>query len=225
MHREANDPMDSPSDTPTTEHPSGSDIGAAAENLKERVSTLADRASEVAGQVRDQAAAAVSDVAQPMKERARELAEEQKQAGADRLGGVARAVHHAADQLDKDLPPEASRYVHKAAEGIERVSSAMRERSVGELLDDLNDFARRQPAAFFGGAVLAGFVLTRFLKSSAETGARGGSSTGARGGYSGEFGAGPYEPGTTGGTMYGAPSAGTSTGGVNPGATGPNMPK
>ncbi|HEX9464749.1 MAG TPA: hypothetical protein VGB82_19280 [Alphaproteobacteria bacterium] len=217
--------MASPTDTATSEHQSGSDLGAATENLRERVSTLADRASEVAGQVRDQAAAAASDLARPMKERARDLAEEQKQAGADRLGGVARAVHQAADQLDKDLPPEASRYVHQAAAGIERVSSAIRERSVGELIDEVSDFARRQPVAFFGGAVLAGFVLSRFLKSSAETGPRGGSSSGARGGYTGEFGAAPYEPGATGGTMYGVPSGGTPTGGVNPGAAGPSMPK
>jgi hypothetical protein len=32
----------------------------------------------------------------------------------------------------------------------------------------LNNFARSQPAAFFGGAVLAGFALSRFFKSSAE---------------------------------------------------------
>ena len=30
------------------------------------------------------------------------------------------------------------------------------------------DFARRQPMTFFGGSLLAGFALARFLKSSAD---------------------------------------------------------
>jgi ElaB/YqjD/DUF883 family membrane-anchored ribosome-binding protein len=220
--------MASPSDT-ATENQSGSDVRAAADNLKDRVSNLADRAGDVAGQVREQATAAASDLVQPMTDRARELAEEQKRVGADRLGGVARAVHQAAEKLEEDLPPEATQYVHQAADSIERVSSAIRDRSVADLVDDLNDFARRQPVAFFGGAILAGFVLSRFLKSSAQPSYPRQSSRGghrAQGGeYTGEFGNGPYEPGTTGGTMYGVPGGGTSTGGVNPGMTGPGMRK
>jgi hypothetical protein len=219
--------MASPTDT-VSESQSGSEIRGAAENLKDRAADIADRAGDVASQMRDHATAAASDLVEPMKDRARELAEEQKRAGADRLGGVARAVHQAADQLGNELPPEATQYVHQAAEGIERVSSAIRDRSVGDLFDDLNDFARQQPVAFFGGAVLAGFVLSRFLKSSAQStrsAAARSARTSSRGEYTGEFGNGPYEPGTTGGTMYGVPSGGTSTGGVNPGMTGPNMPK
>lgn len=217
--------MASPIDT-VTEGQSGSDTRTAADNIKDRVADLADRAGDVTSQVRDQATTAASDFVRPVTDKARELAEEQKQAGAERLGGVARAVHQAADQLEKDLPPEAAQYVHQAADGIERVSSAIRDRSIGDLVDDLNDFARRQPVAFFGGAILAGFVLSRFLKSSAQSPSSGGrpGSDRARG-YTGEFGNGPYEPGTTGGTMYGVASSGTSTGGVNPGMTGPNLPK
>jgi hypothetical protein len=32
----------------------------------------------------------------------------------------------------------------------------------------LNDFGRKEPLAIFGGAVLAGFAISRFLKSSAD---------------------------------------------------------
>jgi hypothetical protein len=48
-------------------------------------------------------------------------------------------------------------------------ASSLRERSIDDLVRSLNNFARNQPAAFFGGAVLAGFALSRFLKSSAES--------------------------------------------------------
>ncbi len=195
---------------------SASDIGAAAEEVKQRVGDVADHAAEIARRARDQAAAAASEFVQPVKDKARDFAEEQKQAGAERLGGVARAIHQAADQLEQDLPPQAGAYIHRAAEGIERVSSTIRERSLGDLVGTLETFARRQPVAFFGGAVLTGFVLSRFLKSSADS--RGSPPTSAAGGER------PYEPGAVGGAMYGVPAGSSSSPGVNPGMTGPTMP-
>jgi len=207
--------MTSPGDT-ATETPASSDISAAAEEFKQRVGSMADRAGEVAQRAREQAAAAASDLVQPMKEKARAIAEEQKQAGAERLDGMARAIHQAADRLEQDLPPQAGTYIHQAAEGIEQVSSAIRDRSVGDLLGMVESFARRQPAAFFGGAVLTGFVLSRFLKSSAESRPPGTSAGGAPA---------SYEPARVGGAMYGVPAGESSSAGVNPGMTGPTMPK
>ena len=43
----------------------------------------------------------------------------------------------------------------------------------------LADTARRQPTAFLGIAVLAGFGVVRFLKSSAENGSQSGGSASA----------------------------------------------
>ena len=43
-----------------------------------------------------------------------------------------------------------------------------------DLLQGAQSFARRQPTAFLGMAVLAGFGVVRFLKSSAETSEGGG---------------------------------------------------
>ena len=121
-----------------------------------------ERASSVGEQVRTQAVGVI----EPLKEKARDAAEQQKQAGAEQIGGVARAVHGAADELEKELPQAAS-YVHEAADRFERAASALRERSVDDLFRSVSDFARNQPATFFGSAVVAGFALSRFLKSSA----------------------------------------------------------
>jgi hypothetical protein len=103
------------------------------------------------------------------KERARRIAEQQKQVGADQIGGVARAVHGAAREIEQELP-HAAGFIHDAAAKLEGAAASLRERSVDDLIRSLNNFARSQPAAFFGGAVLAGFALSRFLKSSAEPG-------------------------------------------------------
>jgi hypothetical protein len=99
------------------------------------------------------------------KERARRIAEQQKQVGADQIGGVARAVHRAAREIEQELP-HAAGFIHDAAAKLEGAAASLRERSVDDLIRSLNNFARSQPAALFGGAVLAGFALSRFLKSS-----------------------------------------------------------
>jgi hypothetical protein len=102
-----------------------------------------------------------------VKQGARKLAEQQKQAGADQIGGVARAVHGAAREIEQKMP-QAAGFIHDAATRLEGAAASLRERSVDDLMRSLNDFARTQPAVFFGGAVLAGFALSRFLKSSAS---------------------------------------------------------
>jgi hypothetical protein len=127
---------------------------------------LADRADEIAGTVREHA----DKLAQPAIEKVREVGEAGKNVGAEGISGLARAVHNIAGEVEKEVPQVAP-YVRQAADGLERASSALRERSVGDLFGMAEDFARREPVAFLGASVLAGFMLTRFLKSSASAGA------------------------------------------------------
>ena len=89
----------------------------------------------------------IADTAASLKQEVRDTAERQKDAGAERLEGLAEAVHGAASR-------------------IESVSAALRDRSIEDLLQNAGRLARSQPAALFGGAVLAGIALSRFLKSS-----------------------------------------------------------
>ncbi len=109
--------------------------------------------------------------AETMTAKAETLAEEQKQRGADRIGGLARVVHGAAQELEPELP-QAAAYIHDAASGLERASTSLRERSVEEVIGELGRLAREQPAVLFGGAVLAGIALSRFLKSSRDAAQR-----------------------------------------------------
>ena len=127
-----------------------------------RVGEMEEQISSVAENAQEQA----SELVQPLKDKAERIAEQQKEAGAEQVGGVARAVRGAAGELERELP-QAARYIHDAADRLDRASSALRERSVDDLFHSLSDFARKQPATFFGSAVFAGFVLSRFLKSTA----------------------------------------------------------
>jgi hypothetical protein len=93
------------------------------------------------------------------------MAQEGVRVGADRAGGIARAVHRAADEIEGDSPALA-RTIHEAAGALDGMARRLREQSPGEMLHGAEDFARRQPLAFFGVAALAGFAVARFARSS-----------------------------------------------------------
>jgi hypothetical protein len=115
----------------------------------------------------EEARDALGDNLRAAKENLNRLADEQKIAGAERISGLARAVHGAAHNLEPDLP-QAAKPLHDAAAALERAATALKERSVVDLMDGVGKLARTQPVAFFGGTALAGFVLARFLKSSSD---------------------------------------------------------
>jgi hypothetical protein len=120
-----------------------------------------------AGDVAEEAKTKLRDVAEPLKEKVQDLAQQQKNMGAEQISVLARAIHGAAEGLQSDMPKLADT-IHDAGARLERTAADFRERDFQELVDDFNEIGRKQPALFFGGAVIAGFVLARFLKSSAE---------------------------------------------------------
>jgi hypothetical protein len=104
---------------------------------------------------------------QDIKEQALQSAEQQKDAGADRISGVAEVVHGVARELEGEFPTGAS-YVHRAASQLEAGATKLRESRIEDLIKGVGNIARTQPAVFFGGAMLAGVLLSRFLKSSSD---------------------------------------------------------
>jgi hypothetical protein len=88
-------------------------------------------------------------------------------AGVDTLGNVARSVQGAANNLEAEAP-QIAEFVREAAQTVERLADGLRERSLGEIAASVSNFARKEPAAFFGGAVLAGFILARLAKQRSQ---------------------------------------------------------
>jgi hypothetical protein len=128
------------------------------EQIKEAFSSAAEEARQQAGAATERA-----------KSRVRDFAEQQKSAGADQVGGVAHAMEAAADQLQGQLPL-AAECIEEVAGRLNTMASAIRERSIDDMLGNVAEFARKQPALFFAGAVATGFALSRFAKSSANRG-------------------------------------------------------
>src|SRR5438105_2839279 len=148
-----------------------SQVSSTAQAAKEQVSAAAQAAKEQATAAAQAAKEQVTAAAEPVANKARTLAEEQKQGGADRIDEVVRAVHTAADEIGKQVP-QAAGYIHSGAEQLQRASKLLRENSVDDLLKMTNKLAHDRPMAFIGGSVAAGFVLARFLRTSAPSGGR-----------------------------------------------------
>ena len=89
---------------------------------------------------------------------------EQKDTASEYVGRIAQAVRRASDQFDGEMPA-AGQYIRTAAGQMDKVAGALRTRDMTRLLNDAESFARRQPYAVFGAAVLSGFAAVRFIKS------------------------------------------------------------
>jgi len=136
-------------------------------DLKNKAMSMAGSSTEA---IKDQAAGlvdAAKGFASQAADKLKDTVDDQKNAGAEYVGSLADTMRRAAREFDKDLPI-AGTYIRKAASQVEMVSDSIKTGNFNDLVRETQDFARRQPTAFLGLAVLAGFGAVRFLKSSAE---------------------------------------------------------
>ena len=96
--------------------------------------------------------------------------DDQKARASDTLGSLAGAVRGMTQPLREGGQPQIADYVNKAADGIERWASDLRQQDLEDAVRAVEQFARRQPAMFLGLAFGAGMVAARFLKSSGSNG-------------------------------------------------------
>jgi hypothetical protein len=141
---------------------------AASRDLKEKAAGLAGSSAEaIKGRASD-AMDAAKDMASQATDKLKQTVDGQKNAGADYVGNLADTMRRAAREFDHDLPI-AGAYIRKAASQIEGISDQIKTGNFSDLVSGAQAFARRQPTAFLGLAVLAGFGAVRFLKSSANS--------------------------------------------------------
>jgi hypothetical protein len=136
-----------------TQSPSGS----ATESAKEQVHEKADAAQEK-----------LKGGAQQAQARVREQVDQRSTQAGEQVGATAEALRTASRQLrdrGQSVPAQAA---EKAAHHAERLGGYLSESSADHILNDLEDFGRRQPLAVVGLGVVAGFLASRFLKASSR---------------------------------------------------------
>jgi hypothetical protein len=164
--------------SPSAEMRRKRDTSALTQQAKDTINTVADQAKDAANTVADEVTSGVDQLAQAAKEqiaeaneRARGLVEEQKDHLAGQLGGVAQAMDRVAGDLEGSNDASA-RYARMLADNAGKLSGAIRDKSIDDLMTDAQDFGRRQPAMFLGAAALLGFAASRFLLASASRSTR-----------------------------------------------------
>jgi hypothetical protein len=144
----------------TSLKPDSSSPGGAAPALTEGIKEMATSATRA---VKEQAIQFAGDMGEELSK----TAESQKIRGAEAMRSFARAINSAAGELE-GTSPQVARSVRDAAAKVEDLSTNLSSHSVDDLVKAATDLARAQPLIFVGGAVAAGFALSRFLKTSAS---------------------------------------------------------
>ena len=103
-----------------------------------------------------------------VKQQASTRVSEQKARAAEGLGSVAAAIRQASEHMRTENQTLAA-YADKAVDQMQLFADRIRDKDPAEMMRDLEQFARRNPTAFVGGAFLLGLGLARFLKSSASS--------------------------------------------------------
>jgi hypothetical protein len=126
-----------------------------------------------------QASAKVQGAASVAHEKASELREQ----GSARLGdqfdqrstavgaqmrSLAEALRRSGNDLSNQGSSNAAQLTEGAAERIERVGSYLEQKSGGEVMRDVESFARRRPWILAGLGMVAGMAGARFVKASSE---------------------------------------------------------
>ncbi len=122
--------------------------GSSGGDVKEKVQRLASETEhKVGGQLRSQITAA--------KERA-----------ASNVGTIAQSLVQTGQQARQQDPNVPVQPIERVGQQLQKTADYLRNTDVDQVVDQTEDFARRQPAVFLGAAFALGLIGARFIKSS-----------------------------------------------------------
>jgi uncharacterized protein YjbJ (UPF0337 family) len=181
--------------------------GQAASDVKD---TAKEQAQRVAGEARTQARNVVGDV--------RDRVGEQARTQNDKLVGTIRETADHLDEMRGDRPDTpAAQVVSRVADGGRQLADYLDRNGPDGVLREVQDFARRRPGTFLATALVAGFVVGRLGKSVAKADPEAGTQKPAGDSF--------VSTGTTTGTGYVAPvTLPATTGTTEYAATGTGIP-
>lgn len=120
----------------------------------EAMDKVQEKAGQAVGQVQQQAQSALT---------------QQKEQASEGLNGVAGALRQTGQSLrEQGQQEQFAQFADKAADQVERFSTFLRDKDLGEITHEVERFARKEPAIFLGGALALGLLGTRFLRSSSQ---------------------------------------------------------
>lgn len=146
-------------------------VGSAAEAAREKASEIGDRAREQARDVGEQvkvgaqlasmtSKAVASDAIDTLKDKA----EEQKNAGANAVGRLARSAGEAADNVESTSPYVANA-IRQTANAVERTASDIGNSDLNDLVKAVGEYGQKRPMVLLAAGVVGGILLGRIFGS------------------------------------------------------------
>ncbi|TPJ41407.1 hypothetical protein [Mesorhizobium sp. B2-6-5] len=145
------------------------DFDKATSDVSDRLAREKERASELLHDARDELTRKAGDYATEATQVVSDKAQETQRDIASSLAALGGALRAASDHLANNDERTASKFALDAAGGLERLSSSLKQKPFGQVLEDVQSFGRQNPGALLAGSVLAGLALGRFIKASPPT--------------------------------------------------------
>jgi hypothetical protein len=121
-----------------------------------------EKAQEVAGQAREQAPQAAGQA----RARVREQVDQRSTQAGQQVSSHAGDLRSVGVQLRRQGKEGSARLADQVADRTERVGQWLTRSDADAILDDVEDFGRRNPWALVAGGMVLGFAASRFLKAS-----------------------------------------------------------
>ena len=120
--------------------------------------------SEAADQVQENAGRLVDQIQQ----QASSQLNEQKDKAVSALETATLVIQQVGEQVRQQEHATTAGYVDDAAQRVKQWTDSLREQDVSQIVEETEQFARRQPALFLASGIALGLLGTRFFRSSAR---------------------------------------------------------
>ncbi|XBQ16715.1 MAG: hypothetical protein ABL308_02300 [Oceanicaulis sp.] len=128
----------------------------------------AGRAAERAGEAAHEARRAGEDLGRAAADLGEERAEQGRERAYKSLETASDRLREAGSDLKDQDERLAGELIDRAAQGLGQAAGFLRERRTGDMLHDVQEFGRRNPAAFLGASAAVGLLISRVAKTAAE---------------------------------------------------------
>lgn len=141
-----------------------------ADNVSKAVQGDTKAAKEVYNQAKESTGEAANKLYDAAAKTASSKIDEQKSSLASGLADVAESIRQIGESFGDGKQPTGvakltSNYGNTLADKVEQYSNYLDKKDLGEMMNDVEGFAHRNPALFLGAAFALGVVAARFLKS------------------------------------------------------------
>lgn len=124
--------------------------------------------AERAQQAQEAAQEQVQEKAEQARGKLRDQVDTRSTEIGQQVSGTSEAIREAANQLRQKGQDGPARATEQAAQRMEEAGRWLEQSDADRILNDVEDFARRQPWAVLAGGLVLGFAASRFLKSSSQ---------------------------------------------------------